>query len=173
MIDQFCDWFEGTFNNKIQAFTYPSRYAYIVVQHRKVSDGWFYGEQAYFNKLKKPYRQFLLNIKEEDGKIRVSSYHIADKTAHLGFQNLDLLLKEPLTHNVGCDTIFESKDGHYVGRIEPGWNCIVMQGTQETYLENLAFLGDGWYNVEDKGFHPESKKQLWGSQHGCFLFKKV
>ena len=27
--------------------------------------------------------------------------------------------------------------------------------TQETYLENLAFLGDGWYNVEDKGFHPE------------------
>ena len=173
MIENFCKWFEGTFNNKIQAFTYPSRYAYIVVTHRKVKDGWFYGEQAYFNKTQKPYRQFLLNVVAEDtGNIVVKNYEIKDKSLHLGFKNLESLLNLPLTHKAGCDTIFEFKNGHYAGRIQPGCSCVVMQGDNETYLENVAFLGEGWYNVEAKGFDPESKKQVWGSQHGCFLFKK-
>jgi len=175
MIDQFYEWFEGRFNNKIQAFSHPSKFAYIVVEHRAVNNhGLFYGEQAYFNQTKKPYRQFILQISEVHDKIIVRSMEPVDKSLYLGFNNLNTLAASPLTYKSGCDTIFtyrpEAKQ--YLGEIEPGCGCMVKWGEKDSYLQNVAALGEGWYNVEDKGFDPQTNQQLWGSRHGRFLFKK-
>ena len=175
MIDQFYEWFEGRFNNKIQAFSHPSKFAYIVVEHRAVNNhGLFYGEQAYFNQLKTPYRQFLLQISECHGRIIVRSMEPKDKSRYTGFKNLNLISGSPLTYKRGCDTIFTYHPDakQYIGEIEPGCNCKVKWGDKDSYLHNIAALGEGWYNVEDKGFDPQTKQQLWGSRHGRFLFKK-
>ena len=99
MIDRFYEWFEGKFSNKIQAFSHPSKFAYIVVEHRAVNNhGLFYGEQAYFNQLNRPYRQFLLQISECHGKIIVRSMEPKDKSRYLGFKNLNLISGSPLTY---------------------------------------------------------------------------
>ena len=173
MIDKFYEWFEGKFTNRIQAFSYPSKYAYIVVEHRKVNNhGLFYGEQAYFNKTQAPYRQFFLQISECHGKIIVRSMEPKDKSMFLGFKNLHLVSGSPLTYKRGCDTIFEDMGDYFQGRIEPGCKCFVRWGDKDSYLENHAILGDSWYNVEDKGFDVDTKEQLWGSKNGHFEFKK-
>ncbi|CAF34280.1 antenna proteins [Synechococcus phage S-PM2] len=174
MIETFYEWFEGKFNNRIQAFTYPSRYAYIVVEHRKVNNhGLFYGEQAYFNKTLKPYRQFILQITESHDNIIVRNYEVKDKSLHLGFKNLNLISGNALTYKPGCDTIFTYHGDHFEGHIEEGCNCLVKWGEKDSYLKNSAYIGDGWYNVEDKGFDPETHTQLWGSKFGHFEFKKI
>lgn len=173
MIERFYKWFEGKFTNKIQAFSYPSRYAYIVVEHRRVNNhGLFYGEQAYFNKTKTPYRQFFLQISECHGRIIVRSMEPKDKSLFLGFKNLHTVSGSPLTYKRGCDTIFEFKGDYYEGKIESGCNCHVKWGNIDTYLENTALLGENWYHVEDKGFDIDTKQQIWGSKNGHFQFKK-
>ena len=59
-MNKFLDYLIGEFHNKRQAFSHPTRYAYIRVLHRKISDDLIYGEQAYaFNDVR-PYRQFVL-----------------------------------------------------------------------------------------------------------------
>lgn len=173
MIDKFYEWFEGKFNNKIQAFSYPSKYAYIVVEHRAVNKhGLFYGEQAYFNKTQTPYRQFFLQISECRGKIIVRSMEPENKSLYTGFKNLHLVSGSPLTYKRGCDTIFEDMGDHFIGKIQPGCNCFVQWGNTTTYLQNTAILGQNWYNVEDKGFDVDTKQQVWGSKNGYFEFKK-
>ena len=56
-MNQFLELLEGTFANKLQAQSHPTRYAHIRVSHRKISDNRFYGEQAYNYQLNMPYRQ--------------------------------------------------------------------------------------------------------------------
>jgi CpeT protein len=175
MIEQFYEWFEGKFTNKIQAFSHPSKYAYIVVEHRAVNNhGLFYGEQAYFNQLKNPYRQFILQITEKRGIITVRNLEPKDKSLFLGFKNLNLLQGSPLTYKRGCDTIFtwRPEANQYLGEIESGCQCMVKWGDKQTYLQNTAALGKDWYHVEDKGFDPNTNQQVWGSKHGRFQFKK-
>ena len=173
MIDKFEQWFEGTFNNKIQAFTNPSKYAYIVVKHKKISDHLFYGEQAYFNKTKTPYRQFLLKIEENDGKIIVRNHEIHNKSRYVGFVNLQELVNQNLIYKEGCDTIFTFHETQFVGNIESGCKCMVNWGSQETYLVNNAILTETCYNVEDRGHDPKTNQQVWGSRHGHFMFKRL
>ena len=174
MIDKFYEWFEGKFENKIQAFSYPSKYAYIVVEHRAVNNhGLFYGEQAYFNQTKTPYRQFFLQISECHGRIIIRSMEPEDKSRYLGFKNLNLVSGSPLTYKRGCDTMFEDMGDHFRGKIQPGCNCFVRWGDKDTYLENTALLGKDWYYVEDKGFDVDTNEQVWGSKNGYFQFRKM
>lgn len=175
MIDLFYEWFEGKFTNRIQAFSYPSKYAYIVVEHRRVNNhGLFYGEQAYFNKTRTPYRQFVLQISERRGKIVVRNMEPQDKTLFLGFNNLNRMQGSPLTYKRGCDTIFEWKpqENQFVGVIEPGCDCLVKWGNRDTYLQNTAYLGETFYHVEDKGFDVSTNEHVWGSKYGHFQFRK-
>ena len=67
MIDLFCDWFEGTWENKVQAFSQPSKFAMVRLIHTKVpgTDYMYYGEQAYNFSLSRPYRQFIVEAFEE------------------------------------------------------------------------------------------------------------
>jgi CpeT protein len=178
MINQFYDWFEGKFDNKIQAFSYPSKFAYIIVRHKKLSeDGLFYGEQAYFNTLNKPYRQFVMSVTNRIGgnSIIVRNYELQEKQKFCGFRNTDLLFNSrELTYKHGCDTIFtwKSEANQFIGEIEPGCSCAVPWGNKNTYLKNAAALGEDWYHVTDQGFDIDTHEQVWGTKHGQFQFKR-
>ena len=43
----FHDYLEGTFDNRLQAMHYPTRYARIVINHKWIGGDWFEGKQAY------------------------------------------------------------------------------------------------------------------------------
>ena len=37
-IDLFCQWFEGKFDNWTQAASNPTKWAHIIVEHKKIGD---------------------------------------------------------------------------------------------------------------------------------------
>ena len=46
-MNEFTELLVGTFANKRQAQSYPTRYAHIRVSHRLIGENRIYGEQAY------------------------------------------------------------------------------------------------------------------------------
>lgn len=179
MIDKFISWFEGTWENKVQAFSNPSRFAMVRLQHRKVpgSDSMFYGEQAYNYQLHAPYRQFIVEAIEDttNNVIRVINYDF-EKWRYLGVQNLDkIVMDRGLTAKKKCDTImsYDPEKDVFNGSIE-GCECLVpYKADQMTYVRNEATLGADFYNVVDRGFLVGTETQVWGGRYGHFEFKRM
>ena len=171
MIETFCKWFEGTWENKIQAFSFPSKYAMVRLIHKKVpeTESMFYGEQAYNYALHAPYRQFVVEAKLDNGIIRVKNYDF-DKKSFLGFKNLESLVAG-LTHKQKCDTILKFVNNEFQGSIE-GCSCHVVWRDQTTYVKNEIVLGENYYNVVDRGYLLGTDTQVWGGKYGPFKFNK-
>ena len=53
-MNEFTELLVGTFANKRQAQSHPTRYAHIRVSHRLISGNRIYGEQAYNYLLNRP-----------------------------------------------------------------------------------------------------------------------
>jgi CpeT protein len=173
MIKEFNTLLEGKFENRIQAFSNPAKYAYIRVTHVKINNGMFYGEQAYNYQLDKPYRQFVLHPILEGEQIRIINYELKGKENFLGFKNLDKINKSMLILKDGCDVIVE-KISHntFKGGIQ-GCNCIVNWKGRDTYLQNQMELTKDFYYVIDRGMCSQNHHQLWGSKYGRFEFARM
>lgn len=172
MIDKFKTYLEGVFDNKIQAFSNPTRYAHIQVTHRKINDELFYGEQAYNYMLSKPYRQFVLKPIELNGIIKIINYELQDAHRFVGGTNLENITQEDLTERVGCATMFKEVEDVFHGEIE-GCECYVNWRGVDTYLINKIQLGEQHYFVLDKGMSKKSNSQIWGSKWGEFKFYRM
>ena len=170
-MNQFLEYFLGEFNNRRQTFQHPTRYSYIRILHRKISDDLIYGEQAYAFKDVRPYRQFVLRPIQEDNTIRVVNYDINDPLRFVKGTNLEALTENDLILRKGCDTIFTYKDNVFHGNLD-GCECFVDWQGNKTYLQNKIELGLNYYNVFDKGMCVKTNTQLWGSKHGFFKFDK-
>ena len=178
MIDKFIEWFEGTWENKVQAFSNPSRFAMVRLTHHKVpgTDTMFYGEQAYNYKLHAPYRQFIVEaVEDPNGQIRVLNYDF-EKWRYLGALNLEQIKYDKgLTHKTKCDTImtYDPDKDQFNGSID-GCECLVpYKADQMTYVRNEATLGVDYYNVVDRGFLVGTTEQVWGGRFGEFEFTKM
>ena len=172
MIETLYEWLEGKFENKRQAFSYPSKYAMITVTHVPIWDGWFYGEQAYSYQPKKPYRQFVLHPSVDGNKIKIVNYEIEGKEQFVGGKHLDKLTKDMLTLKDGCDVNLTFDGSSFVGGLT-GCDCYVEWSGKDTYLQNEIELTSSHYYVKDLGFCQESHKQIWGSRNGRFEFTKM
>lgn len=172
MIEEFKEWLEGKFENRKQALSNPSRYAYIRVTHINIGDGLFYGEQAYNYKLTEPYRQFVLEPVLEGDSIRILNYEIENKKDYLQFNNLEKLNKSKLILRPGCDVVVTKKNDLYVGGIT-GCECMVDWQGRSTYLQNEITLAKDYYCVIDRGYCAQHGHQLWGSKYGRFEFMRI
>ena len=172
MIEIFNDWFEGTWENKVQAFSYPSKYAMVRLIHKKVpgTESMFYGEQAYNYALDAPYRQFVIEATLDGEAIRVKNYDF-EKKSFLGFNNLESI-KEGLTHKGNCDTLLKFDGKAFRGSIE-GCCCYVDWQDQVTYVKNEVFLSKDQYHVVDRGYLLDTENQVWGGKYGPFKFQKL
>ena len=63
MIEKFCEYFKGYFNNQKQAFSYPSKFALIELYHEKLDDHKFKIKQKY-SISDTPYRESIIKIIE-------------------------------------------------------------------------------------------------------------
>ncbi len=169
MINKFNEWFEGTFENKIQAFSFPAKFAMVRLIHRKVGNFW-YGEQAYNYQLHAPYRTFIIEPMEENGRIRIRNYHF-DRNKHLGFKNLESI-EDDLTHKTGCDSILEYDGRKFTGGVS-GCECHVIWNDKTTYMTGEVVLGKDYYHVIDRGYLLGSTNQVWGGKYGKFEFQKL
>ena len=68
MIDKFCEYFEGEFNNQKQAFENPIRFAMIELIHEKIGENLYRCTQQYMVD-KQAYRKSVIKIAEKDSKI--------------------------------------------------------------------------------------------------------
>jgi len=154
--DKFVSYFEGYFNNQSQAFHMPREFALIEVIHTKLSDYKFKVTQKYIID-QEPYRQAIIEVTESGGKIVLKSYKDEEETLYLD----------------GCDVVFEYNEETDVFHGNNICNeCFVEKFGKNTYLVTEAFLTNNSYHVVDKGFDPETNKQVWGSYHGLFQFDR-
>jgi CpeT protein len=172
MIEEFKEFLIGSFNNRTQAFSFPSQYSQISLKHVLLQNGMIYGEQWYTVRKQPPYRQFILEITQgENNLIIVSSYKIKDGEKFLYFKDLENITEDDLEKNEGCDCIFVKIDNSYYGKIV-GCDCIVERNGKKSFLFTVSELSQNKYRVIDRGYCPETKKMLWGSEHGMFEFDK-
>lgn len=171
MIDKFKEFLLGSFNNRRQAFSFPSQYSQISLKHVLLENGMIYGEQWYTVRKQPPYRQFVLEVNQIEDKVIVTSYKIKDGNRFLSFNDLENLKEEDLEKNERCDCIFIEKDNTFYGRII-GCDCIVEKNGKTSFLFTLSELSENKYRVIDRGYCPETKEMIWGSEHGMFEFDK-
>lgn len=172
MIETLNEWLTGSFENKIQAFSNPSKYAMIRVTHIPIWDGWFYGEQAYTYQANKPYRQFVLHPIENSNNYTILNYDIVDKSQFAGCKNLDKLTKDMLRLKDGCNVNLTFDGSSFRGGLT-GCDCYVKWNGRDTYLQNEVELTPTHYCVKDLGFCQKNHHQIWGSKYGRFEFKKM
>jgi len=172
MIDYFDELIVGSFENKIQAFSHPSKWAFIRITHKRLLNGLYYGEQAYNYQLNRPYRQFVLEPIVEHGKIRIINHDVADKQIFINGRDLNQLTRARMRKREGCDVILERVGDDFVGGLT-GCNCMVDWKGKDTYLQNEIKLTKDFYYVKDLGYDAEDHKQLWGSKHGPFEFRRM
>jgi CpeT protein len=154
MIKQFCEYFEGYFNNQRQAFSYPSKFALIELYHEKIDDYTFKIKQKY-SISKTPYRETIIKLIDKENFLLLKNYKSDGKT-----------------EICGCDVIVTEKDNEFFGKNISN-NCIVKRNDKETYLQTESILGNGYYKVIDKGYDLYTNKQVWGSYNGFFIFNKI
>jgi hypothetical protein len=171
MVKQFKSFLVGSFNNRRQAFSFPSQYSQISLKHVLLDNGMIYGEQWYSVRNQPPYRQFVLDISSKSKKIIVKSYKVSDRDKFINFKNLDELSEDNLVENIGCDNIFVKRNEVYYGIIS-GCDCIVEKNGKTSFLYTASELSKTQYKVIDRGYDPETKKMIWGSEHGMFEFDK-
>ena len=75
-MSEFVELLVGTFANKRQAQSHPTRYAHIRVSHRLLGENRIYGEQAYNYLLTRPSRQFVIDVVEDGEESRLRNYEI-------------------------------------------------------------------------------------------------
>jgi CpeT protein len=171
MVEEFKEFLLGSWDNRRQAFSFPSQYSQISLRHELLQNGMIYGEQRYTVRKQPPYRQFVLEVKQVEDKIIVSSYKVRDGNKYLYFTDIDKITKDDLEKNEGCDCIFIKQEDTYIGRII-GCDCIVERNGKESFLVTISILKKDKYKVIDRGYSPETKEMLWGSEHGMFEFDK-
>lgn len=139
MIDEFCDWFEGEYDNWQQASSWPSWFAYILLEHKRTGPYTFHCEQKYKHNME-VYRTKDITVEETDD---------------------GLICRNP----VADLHFFRDEAGNFYGRT---FEAPFVNGG---YLRSECVLKSDEYIVLDQGFD-NSGKQVWGSTHGAFVFKK-
>jgi CpeT protein len=155
MIEKFCKYFEGYFNNQKQAFSNPSSFALIELEHFQLSSNKFRIIQKY-NIDPTPYRKNIIEIFEENDHLLIKNYKD----------------NEELTYLSGCDIIMEYKDNKFFGK-NTCKDCIVNWQEKSTYLITESILTENLYEVVDRGFDTTTDEQIWGSFFGSFQFNKI
>ena len=172
-MSEFIDLLEGTFANKTQAQSHPTRYAHIRVKHKRISDNRIYGEQAYNYLKNRPYRQFVIEVVEDDeNTYRLKNYEIKNALRFVDCKDIDKIVEGDLTYRDGCDVVMK-KIGvkTYHGGTSTCKCWVNWQGTR-TYVQNDVYLSQTEYKVTDKGLHADTHQKVWGSDWGAFEFKR-
>ena len=185
-IFKFAQTIAGIYDNFDQSQENPKDFARINIIFRPLpwtifNGPGFYSEQHYDYAPWSPYRQGihrLITHKNESDVFIMENFGCEnpDRLAGSG-RNPELLhslKKDSLKSRYGCAMHFKTKkDGHYIGSVEPGNKCMIPRDGQLTYLASEVEVTEESWVSRDRGYDPDTNKQIWGSEHGQLIFKKT
>ncbi len=154
MIEEFFDYFEGKFNNCMQAMSHPTKFAMIELIHEKIDNNRFRCIQQYYVD-KVSYRNTIIEVISQDSRLILKNYK-----------------NEGLTYLDGCDIIMEKQGSEFIGKNHCN-NCLVKWRDKQTRLQTSSTLGHNYYHVVDQGYDINTDEQIWGSYNGPFEFVKT
>ena len=127
MIDTFCEWFEGKFDNWEQASSNPSKWAHIFIIHEKIDDRKFKTSSRYNYSLT-PYREQVVTVRQDQ----------------------DVIVVE----NPACDLVFMQLDDHFVGKSNPGcmWKDHDLESSVRLYADQYHSWDKGYWESSDGFF---------------------
>ena len=67
----------------------------------------------------------------------------------------------------------ENLPGNYIGKVEPGKKCLVPRDGKITYLVSEVEVNKHQWISRDRGYDPKNDEQVWGSEHGKLVFKRI
>ena len=169
-MNEFTELLVGTFANKTQAQSHPTRYAHIRVSHRLIGENRIYGEQAYNYLKNRPYRQFVIDVVQHGEEYHLKNYEIVNPLQFAECKNLDKITDDMLKYREGCDVIMRKTGTKTFFGGTSTCECWVTWNGTKTYVQNEVKLTDSEYQVTDKGLHAESHTKVWGSDYGAFRF---
>ena len=183
---KFAQTIAGIYDNFEQSQENPKDFARINIIFRPLpwtifNGPWFYSEQHYDYAPWSPYRQGvhrLIAHKEHSDTFIMENFGYADPMRLAGAgrnpELLDSLKKEKLTARCGCAMHFKTQaDSKYIGSVEPGKNCMIPRDGQLTYLVSEVEVTQESWTSRDRGYNPDTNEQIWGSEHGQLIFKKI
>ena len=185
-IFKFAQTIAGIYDNFDQSQENPKDFARINIIFRPLpwtifNGPGFYSEQHYDYAPWSPYRQGihrLITHKKESDVFIMENFGFANPERLAGAgRNPELLQsmkKDSLESRCGCAMHFKTKkNGHYIGSVEPGNKCIIPRDGQLTYLVSEVEVTEESWVSRDRGYDPDTNKQIWGSEHGQLIFKKI
>jgi hypothetical protein len=168
------------FSNQNQAYDNPPLYAHILVKFRplpQLEPGSLLLEQSYAINPVAPYRIRVLRPERRDGQLIIHNQSLrdaerfwgavedADKRAAISAADLQLL--------EGCTYVVQERGNGFVGEVEPGCRCLVERKGSTAYLVSSFEIDPAGMRTIDRGHHPETHEQLWGSLAGPFQFERT
>ena len=185
-IFKFAQTIAGIYDNFDQSQENPKDFARINIIFRPLpwtifNGPGFYSEQHYDYAPWSPYRQGihrLITHKNESDVFIMENFGFANPERLAGSgrnpELLHSLKKDSLKSRCGCAMHFKiKKDGHYIGSVEPGNKCMIPRDGQLTYLVSEVEVTEESWVSRDRGYDPDTNKQIWGSEHGQLIFKKT
>jgi hypothetical protein len=170
----------GGFSNETQAFDNPPLFAHILVKMRplpQLAPGSLLLEQSYAINPAVPYRIRVLQPERRgDGLIiHNQALHeeqrfwgaVEDPERRASIRPQDLRLLE------GCTYVVRENGEGFVGEVEPGCRCLVERKGATAYLVSSFEIDPSGMRTIDRGHHPETHEQLWGSLAGAFEFART
>ena len=180
---EFAKIISGIFSNKEQALKNPKNFAHIQIHIRPLflsafNSYAFYSEQRYQHDIWNPYRQSVNKLIQVKNIFIMSNHYLEEKEKCTGgaldFSLLKEISKYSSHEKLGCSMHFnEITPGNFLGNIEPGRNCYVQAGEQNTYVKSEVILNKNSLITEDSGYEKETNKKIWGSKFGPLVFKKI
>jgi CpeT protein len=174
-------WMAGDFSNQRQAFDQPTLFAHIHVFFRPLPFEFFnaigfYSEQAYDYDLWTPYRQGVHRLVEHPDHIYIENYGLDDPMLFAGAARelsiLNTIQPSNLQRRHHCSMVFKREGDRFWGSVEPGNQCIIPKQGCLTYLVSSVEVTETTWRSLDRGMHPETHEQVWGSEHGSLNFEK-
>ncbi len=172
-------WMAADFSNQEQAFENPPFFAHIRVCMRPLpmevlSGVSFFVEQAYDYMLNNPYRLRVLKLLNTGNYIEIENYTVKEEQKFYGasrhLERLKTLTVNDVEKLPGCNMIVEWTGHSFIGKVEPGKNCIVYRKGQKTYLDSDFEIDEHKFISRDRGRDPETDEHVWGSVAGPFHF---
>lgn len=140
MITEFLSCLLGRWSNKDQAYSNPSRYAWILTSWEDVGNGKYLSKQWYhYEGEQKPYRERLNTLCETESGIIIQNWGLDG------------------TRNEKCDVLVTLDNGRWLGK-NIGTECIVRGAT----LRSDFILIPGQLRSRDAGYL--NNKMIWGSK---------
>jgi hypothetical protein len=134
-------------------------------------------EQAYAITPTTPYRIRVLRPELHNGQLLIRNLALREERRFWGAsQDSSLrasIQPEDLRPLLGCDYVVHERGEGFVGEVEPGCRCLIDRKGQTAYLVSEFELSSKGMRTIDKGHHPETHEQLWGSLAGAFEFERT